>query len=264
MESIGKLAPEELTAKASHPVDLLRAGAGQTKAFKVREGMFVAYGFANTTMVTTNAGNVIVDTSTAVRARRHIQLLKAESLQPTRWIILTHGHSDHTGGVSLWREPDTQIIAQNNHIEFVNYQARLEGFYALRNSAQFNTPAPDLGWLKGNYGAKIVPTVLFNDRYEFTLGGLTFEIFATPGETPDHLTVWIPEYRVALTGDNYYGSFPNLYTLRGTRARPVLDYINSLNKVLALKPEIVIPGHGQPVIGAEMITRRLTQYRDAI
>src|SRR4029453_5606601 len=35
-------------------------------------------------------------------------------------------------------------------------------------------------------------------------------------------------------------------------------------KVLALKPEIVIPGHGQPVIGAEMVTRRLTQYRDAI
>jgi len=106
--------------------------------------------------------------------------------------------------------------------------------------------------------------VQFDDRYEFTLGDTKFEVLSTPGETPDHLTVWIPKYRAAFVGDNYYESFPNMYTLRGTKPRWALDYIASLDKVLALKPELLLPSHGEPVRGNAEITRRLTQYRDAI
>jgi len=91
-----------------------------------------------------------------------------------------------------------------------------------------------------------------------------FELYHTPGETPDHLTVWIPQYKAAFVGDNYYESFPNIYTLRGTEQRPALDYINSLNKVLALKPELVLPSHGNALRGNAEITRLLTRYRDAI
>ncbi|MDQ2944621.1 MAG: hypothetical protein M3Y27_01525 [Acidobacteriota bacterium] len=58
------------------------------------------------------------------------------------------------------------------------------------------------------------------------------------------MTVWIPQYKAAFTGDNYYESFPNLYTLRGTEPRWPLDYVNSLNTVMALKPDIVLPSHG--------------------
>ena len=46
-----------------------------------------------------------------------------------------------------------------------------------------------------------------------------FDLLHTPGETPDHLTVWIPEFKAAFIGDNFYESFPNLYTLRGTETR---------------------------------------------
>jgi alkyl sulfatase BDS1-like metallo-beta-lactamase superfamily hydrolase len=37
-----------------------------------------------------------------------------------------------------------------------------------------------------------------------------------------------------------------------------------MNKVLGLKPDIALPSHGKPIIGAEEVARRLTQYRDAI
>jgi glyoxylase-like metal-dependent hydrolase (beta-lactamase superfamily II) len=40
---------------------------------------------------------------------------------------------------------------------------------------------------------------MFDDKYEFELGGVKFEIYSTPGETPDHLTVWIPQYKAALS-----------------------------------------------------------------
>jgi len=52
--------------------------------------------------------------------------------------------------------------------------------------------------------------------------------------------------------------------LRGTQPRWALDYVASLNKVLALKPELLLPSHGEPVRGNAEVTRRLTQYRDAI
>ena len=59
-------------------------------------------------------------------------------------------------------------------------------------------------------------------------------------------------------------SFPNIYAIRGTKPRWALDWIKSIDTVLALQPEIVLNGHGDPIIGNAEITRRLTRYRDAI
>jgi alkyl sulfatase BDS1-like metallo-beta-lactamase superfamily hydrolase len=252
------------TQMPENPITLVREGADQKEALKINEAIYQAIGFGNTFLVTTSEGNVIIDTSIANRAPQHVKLLKAVSSAPVKYIILTHGHGDHTGGIALWKEPDTKIIAQKNFAEFLHYQTRLAGFFALRNSAQFSLPRPAVSEWAGNYGAKIQANVLFDDKYEFTLGGVKFEIFHTPGETPDHLTVWIPKYQAAFTGDNFYGSFPNIYTLRGTQPRWALDYTNSLNKVLALKPELVIPSHGRAIAGNAEITRQLARYRDAI
>ncbi|MGH8236252.1 MAG: MBL fold metallo-hydrolase [Steroidobacteraceae bacterium] len=242
----------------------LRTGEGQQAAVRVNDAIYLAYGFGNTFLVTTSAGNVVIDTSSVVRAPRAKELLQRENAGAIKYIVLTHAHGDHAGGVPLWKAADTQVIVQKEHYEFVNYQTRLAGFFAERNAAQFNFQRPQTGPWAGNYGAKIVATVQFDDRHEFTLGDTKFELLSTPGETPDHLTVWIPKYRAAFVGDNYYESFPNIYTLRGTKPRWVLDYIASLDKVLALKPELLLPSHGEPVRGNAEITRRLTQYRDAI
>jgi alkyl sulfatase BDS1-like metallo-beta-lactamase superfamily hydrolase len=105
---------------------------------------------------------------------------------------------------------------------------------------------------------------MFDEEYDFELGGVEFNVLHTPGETYDHLSVWIPKYRAAFVGDNFYTSFPNMYTLRGTKPRWALDYVDSINRILALKPEILIPSHGDAIIGEQQIARELTRYRDAI
>ena len=243
----------------------------QPKVVKINDSIFMAPMTSNVYLVTTPAGNVVIDTAPVRDAAEAKELLSAVSHAPVKYIVLTHGHADHIGGINLWREAGTQIIAQRNYVELLNYVARLEGFFTPRNSVAFNRPPQEAGPWAGNFGGKIEPNVFFDEQYEFTLGGIKFELFSTPGETPDHLTVWVPAYKAAFIGDNYAGvgmpepiSFPNLYAIRGTKPRWALDWIKSLDTVLALKPEIVLNGHGDPIMGNAEITRRLTRYRDAI
>jgi alkyl sulfatase BDS1-like metallo-beta-lactamase superfamily hydrolase len=241
------------------------------KVVKINGSIFMAPVTGNVYLVTTPAGNVVIDTASANEASEARKLLGAESHGPVKYIILTHGHADHIGGINLWREDGTQIIAQRNYVEFVNYVTRLDGFFAPRNAAVFGRAPKEVVPWAGNYGAKIDPTIFFDETYKFTLGGIEFDLFSTPGETPDHLTVWIPAYKTAFIGDNYKGiglpepmSFPNLFAIRGTKPRWPLDWISSIDKVLALKPEIVLSGHGDPIVGNAEITRLLTRYRNAI
>lgn len=251
----------------TEPGSILALGRDQKEAIKVADSIYLALGFGNCYMVTTPEGNVIIDTSLPVHAPRQKGLMKAANAGPVKYIILTHGHGDHTGGVGLWKEPGTQVIAQRNYVEFMHIQTRLAGFFALRNTAQFGGGMPRASTeakSPGNYAGKIEATILFDEHYEFELGGVKFELFHTPGETYDHLSVWIPSMKALFTGDNYYSSFPNIYTLRGTQPRWALDYVNSLNKALELKPEFLLPSHGLPVEGAEKISKTVTRYRDAI
>jgi alkyl sulfatase BDS1-like metallo-beta-lactamase superfamily hydrolase len=110
----------------------------------------------------------------------------------------------------------------------------------------------------------MLPNTLFDQQLDFTLGKEKFQLLHTPAETYDALTVWMPEYKAAFVGDLYYRSFPNIYTLRGTKPRWALDYIASIDRVLALKPEILLPSHGEPIFGNKNISAAMTRYRNAI
>jgi alkyl sulfatase BDS1-like metallo-beta-lactamase superfamily hydrolase len=97
-----------------------------------------------------------------------------------------------------------------------------------------------------------------------TIAGVHFKLVHAPGETDDHLFVWLPEKRVLLPGDNIYRAFPNLYTIRGTTYRDLKGWAASLDKMRALKPAFLVPSHTRPLEGEQPIYDTLTTYRDAI
>lgn len=250
----------------------------EKKIHKVTENVYcaVGYGLGNSTLIVTNKGNIIVDTTESIDAASEI---KAEfdkiSPLPTAAIIYTHGHSDHVNGASVFMTEHTEIYSNLKTVEFFHTQFnQLKSILDMRGARQFgvylppeHTPCSGLGpSLRVNQHKQklIFPTKVFEDFLELTIGDVTIQLVSAPGETDDQIFIWIPEQKVLLGADNYYPAFPNLYTIRGTTPRPVLQWVQSLDKMRDLQAEYLILGHTEPVFGAERIDELLTMYRDAI
>jgi alkyl sulfatase BDS1-like metallo-beta-lactamase superfamily hydrolase len=244
---------DKLEADEAHKAWVKRA---YIDYYKVTDNIYRKEGSCNTYLIVTPGGSVVIDPAGA--SEPSSPLLSLTESAPLKAILLTHGHTDHNGGYEVWNpEKKTPVIAQREHVEFIRYHQRLAGFFAAQDAVQGNVAT-----IKSD--AEIAPTVLFGDEHSLELGGLHINIYHTPGETPDMATIWIPELKAAFVGDNYYTSFPNLSPPRGSKPRWALDFVNSLDRVLALEPEMVFPGHGEPIIGAEAVKKRLGGYRDAV
>jgi len=215
----------------------------------------------NSYLITMDGGSVLVDPGGAAAPESALRQLSRRS--PVQAILLTHAHHDHIKGIDNWtKDEGVPVIGQREMAEFLQHNDRLHGFDSRRLAIQSGTPLPhDVG---ERTPTPIPATVLFDESHSFALGGIHFEFFHAGGETPDQAVIWIPEFKAVFIGDNYYSSFPNISTLRGSPPRPALEYIKALEKALSLEPEVLLPGHGDPLLGRDNIRRKLTKYRDAI
>ena len=70
---------------------------------------------SNTIVLDTPAGAVIIDTSRPPASRAHFDLLQKAGVTKAAYVILTHGHGDHTGGTALWKGAGAKIVALHSH-----------------------------------------------------------------------------------------------------------------------------------------------------
>jgi alkyl sulfatase BDS1-like metallo-beta-lactamase superfamily hydrolase len=254
---------------------------GAPRVERISEHVWAAIGYdlANEMLIHTPEGNVIVDTlmspGRGEAARR--DLLASAPGGPTKAIIYTHSHVDHIGGTSIWMDDNPEIWTSKTFVEhfYKQYQVFLP-IETIRGRRQFGDHAslgdlpcsgigrrPDIKAAQEAAGIRL-PTQTFSGSKVLNFGGVTIEMMEAPGETPDQLIVWIPQDRTVIAADDFYWAFPNLYTIRGTSTRPVDDWIRSIDKIRALKPEHLVPCHTIPVKGEREINTILTNYRDAI
>ena len=241
--------------------------ASQNEATRVSDGIWLSEGLSNSYLVVTPGGRVVINTGMGFEAPVHKRNFDAVDRGPVRYILLTQAHVDHVGGVELFREPGTEVIAQANNQTCQDDDARIHPF-RVAHSAPFFPTAVGTAERHRHIQARPQPTITFADRYEFELGGQHFELISTPGgETIDSLCVWLPQQRVAFVGNVFsalFGHFPNLVTLRGDRYRFALPFIDSVDRVLALEPELLLTGHFAPIHGAAVIRAELTRVREAV
>ncbi|MBU0544058.1 MAG: MBL fold metallo-hydrolase [Proteobacteria bacterium] len=248
---------------------------------KVTEGVYVAigYGLANSILLEGQDGVVIVDVMESVEAARPVKnAFDNITSKPIKAVIYTHYHADHVFGAGVFTEnKNIDIYSHKKTLDEldrvttvtqeITYKRAMRMFGTfLKNDELENCGiGPFLKFNDKTTMSYVRPNKTFSDEtLKVSIAGINLELIHAPGETDDQIIVWMPDKKVLIAADNYYKSFPNLYTIRGTSHRDVLAWVRSLDKMLLLKAEYLVPCHSRPITGLDTIYKILTDYRDAI
>jgi glyoxylase-like metal-dependent hydrolase (beta-lactamase superfamily II) len=164
-------------------------------------------------------------------------------------VINTEKHFDHIGGNSFFREQGIDVWG---HAEIARtpgeFDAEVAEFNDAIPSAARRASGEARAFYQGTHLAN--PNCGIQEDTRFDLGGCNVEILLTPGHTPTNLSVWSPEDRVLFTGDCLINEYiPNL---DAGSPEDWNVWLESLNRVEALKPAIVVAGHGPVARGREV------------
>jgi alkyl sulfatase BDS1-like metallo-beta-lactamase superfamily hydrolase len=242
-------------------------------AHPVAEGIYRSSGCTAAYMLLTDNGRVIVNTGMGFEAPHHKRVFDAIRPGPTHYIVTTQAHVDHLGGVDLLKEKDTVYVAQEKNQACQADDARIRSLRMRTAGIWFDTLGTDARRIaQENPGVSMrqsepVPDVTVGDQLELRCDGLDIELVAAVGETIDSLIVWLPQRRTALVSNLFgplFPHFPNLNTLRGDRYRFVEPYLESVHKVRVLRPEILVTGRHDPIVGAALIDASLERLSGAV
>jgi alkyl sulfatase BDS1-like metallo-beta-lactamase superfamily hydrolase len=252
----------------------------EKKIHKIGERVYsaVGYGLANSIMIEGVDGLIIVDTLESNQAAEAVMAeFRKISPKPVKAIIYTHNHVDHVMGAKMFAgetRPDvyahetTDAIVRDllfkNRPIITTRSIRMFGNKLSQEELQHSGIGSGLKLSSDATTGYLRPNKTFTETLETTIAGVKLKLIHAPGETDDQLYVWLTELKVLISGDNYYTSFPNLYTIRGTTYRNLESWYTSVDIIRDIKPEYLVPCHGRPLTGADTIYPMMTNYRDAI
>ncbi len=191
-------------------------------------GVFTGPG-TNTYLVGTGRRRILLDTGEGCDA--YLPVL-AQALETAgceiQEIVLTHGHGEHIGGVAsvLKRYGESTIskLPWPGHDELYDLDIREIG------------------------DGSIIETE-----------GATLRALHTPGHAVDHLCFILEEERSLFSGDNVLGVGT---TVIPAESGDIMDYMNSLERLLAEAPAVIYPAHGPRIEDGKGKIREYINHRN--
>jgi len=276
---------------------ILASAQSQLEVVKVADGVYAALrkeppGLttnANSVFIINEEDVVVVDTTlTPGTARELLAAIRKLTSKPVKYVINTHWHDDHIVGNQVFRAafPAAEFIAHANTRSYLpgagltNRQNAMspQGYpqfiNALRRSLAKNqslsgaplteeertTYASDLriaeSYMAENPGVEIVlPTITFEDQITLHCGSREIQIkYLGRGHTSGDIIAYLPQEGIVVAGDLVIAPVPYV----GNPQSHPGDWSASLERLLALKPKIMIPGHG-PVMRDDSYVRLMAR-----
>lgn len=187
---------------------------------------------SNAGFVVTRDGVVVFDAlASPPLAQKLVGIIKQITKQPIKLVIVSHYHADHYYGLEVFKALGAQIWAHQNVKGVIGTEDAKQRFQQ-RKEALFP-------WVDDN------TKLLEPDRYltgnsHFDMGGLHFVLsYVGPAHSDEDLVMLVKEDGVLYAGDLVFlGRIPFV------GAADAAAWSQALDKLLAMKPKVLVPGHG--------------------
>ncbi len=229
-----------LTAQISSPVPV------ELALTRVAENIYSAIGATapptyangghnnNLSVVIGRDGVLVVNGGASYQLARGLhRAIREITDKPVKWLVDENGQGHAFLGNSYWAQlGGVTIVAHEAAADEINRH----GEAILQDMLVYNR---DKG--EGTFVAP--PTQTFSDSFHIDLGDMQVQLISFgPAHSPGDISVWLPEQKIIITGDIAFhqrllGIFPDTVTSQ---------WIQSFEKMAALKPLVVVPGHGGP------------------
>ncbi|KAB3537280.1 MBL fold metallo-hydrolase [Alkaliphilus pronyensis] len=163
-----------------------------------------------------------------------LQVIEENDLE-LEYILLTHGHGDHIGGV--------EKIQEKTGVPLYIHEADL---YILKDKNKNYSSS------MGANPVELTTESFIKDNDTLELGELKLKIIHTPGHTPGGVSILVEN--ILFTGDTLFANSIGRSDLEGGNHNQLIKSIKT--KLMALDDEItVLPGHGPASrVGIEKLT----------
>lgn len=276
---------------------------GQSSAYfniqKVADGVYAAIAkpgvLCNGAFIVTDDGVVVVDTHLRPSwAKDLIAAIGKVTDQPVRYVVNTHWHGDHTHGNKAYEgafPEGTEFISHHNTREDIigkaipNIRTSLDSLPVQigRLKARFESgKRPDGSMMNDSTKTALKTQIESQEAYlgelknlEITIPNLTFDrslilwkgdrqiqvLYFGVGHTRGDVVIYLPKEKVLATGDLLTGGLPFM------RDAVPLAWAGTLESVVKLDYDQVIPGHGDVQIGKDrtnLVMRYLNDLYPAV
>lgn len=232
---------------------------------EVTRGVWVLPSQGNGFAVETPDGVVVVDTGPGGRKTdQMIAALRALTDSPVIAICYSHGHFGYNFGVPQWLDHNAErgddaprLIAHRNlPLRYDRYR-ETEGYQAILNEMQFP------GISARFEPTKVDPTETFDDHMVLCESP-RIELLWVPSETDCALAMWLPDTRTLFAGAAVPADFiPNVGTPQRS-LRLTGRWADTLDRLIELRPEVLVIEFGAFVTGEDLIAERMTTTAHAL
>lgn len=189
---------------------------------------------SNAGFVVTSDGVVVFDAlASPPLAEKLVGLIRKITAQPIKRVIVSHYHADHYYGLQVFKALGAEVWAHRSAEGSTRTDEAAERF-AQRKEALFP-------WVDDTTQMLEADRFLEGD-IDFKMGGVHFSLrHVGPAHSREDMAMWVKEDQVLYAGDLVFRGRIPFVGDADSRA-----WIAALDTLIAMKPRVLVPGHGSP------------------